>query len=415
MVNPLPTCQWVLDRWNSAGPLQRVIYLLVIIALIVLAVGIPLTQSLPIELFARLPPTAPALLFMFFLIAWVTFLFWGWERSKRVEELKSELTRLREQVLANETEEARRLQEAKNLWSRPCEVGVPGLPAVSMRSPRKTRFVTMLNFKGGVGKTTLTANLAAGLALGERPLRVLVIDLDPQGTLGQITVDPVRIDAQARHQAFITRLLSPDPLSDDALRALLTPMNGAPGVDVILANDSLTPLEAELQARFLLDPVRHEPRYRFRAHLHREMVYGNYDVVVFDCPPRITVSVVNALACSDHVLIPTFLDRGSILGVTRMYEWMKSLGGHCPADLLGVVASRVRLWRGRPTHIHSVALDRIREVVSSQIGQNLMFQSIVRDWAEAGHQPIGRVASLTPKGREVLSEVVAEFRERLRL
>lgn len=401
----------VRDHWKKASPLLRIVYVLALLALLTLLVGLPFFASPLGEALTRLHPTAQAGILLFFLIGWLAFTLFTWERAKRVDELKAENARLRNQLAATALEEARREKESEaGVWHRPCAVPIPGLLS---RSHRKTRFLTLLNFKGGVGKTTLAANLAAGLALGKRPLRVLLIDIDQQGTLGRATVDPALVNAQIRNRSFVNRLLTEAP-SDELLTALAVPMNGVPGVDVILANDSLATDDFRLQARFFLDPAV-EARYQFRRHLHRPEVFDRYDLVIFDCPPRVTTSVVNAVACSDHVLIPTFLDWGSIAGVPRMVEWLQNLNEHCPADLLAVVACHVRLWRGRPGRGEAKHFEALREVVKSKCGEDLLLKSYVPDTSQAVGPKPGEVASLTADGREVFAPVVAELRKRMEL
>ena len=189
-------------------------------------------------------------------------------------------------------------------------------------------------------------------------------------------------------------------------------MNQVPGVEVVLATHTLAPDDFQLQARFVLDPSS-EPRYQFRRHLHRPEILENYDLVIFDCPPRVTTSVVNAIVCSDFVLIPTCLDRGSIAAVPRTYEWMHNLKEHCPAELLGVVACRATTWRGRLTRADAKSFEDLREVIKSECKGDFLLKAYIPATSEAiGREP-GQVASRTDDGREVFAPVVAEVRKRI--
>ena len=403
--------RWVQERWKKANPLLRIVYILSLLIIVTLLIGVPFFASRLGETLAKFHPTAQAAIFMFFLVGWVAFILFGWERATRAEELKAENSKLKEQVQVAEGEEKRRHDESQaGVWHRDCAVAVPGMLS---KSTRKTRFLTVLNFKGDVGKTTLAANLAACLGLAKHPLRVLLVDLDYQGTLGRDAVEPSLLAAQTRHNAFVNRLLL-EPPTAGLLKALAVPMNGVPGVEVILANDSLAPEDFKLQARFFLDPIA-EPRYQFRKHLHTAEVFKDYDLVIFDCPPGVTTSVVNAVVCSDYVLIPTFLDRGSIAGVPRIREWMRNMRSHCPAELLAVVACRAKTWRDRLANLDAKSFENLRAVVKSACGGDLLLKAYVADRAEAVGPDPGHVASLTPEGQAVFASVVAELRKRMEI
>jgi cellulose biosynthesis protein BcsQ len=94
---------------------------------------------------------------------------------------------------------------------------------------------------------------------------------------------------------------------------------------------------------------RQEVRFRFRGHLHQPEVFKEFDLVIFDCPPRPTTSTVNVLTCSGYVLIPTKLDLGSINAVPRTIRWLSTLKGISHAQLVGVVANHVRYHAGKLT------------------------------------------------------------------
>ena len=151
------------------------------------------------------------------------------------------------------------------------------------------------------------------------------------------------------------------------LDRLAATMSGVSGGRVILADENLDHEEFQLQARFFVDP-KADPRFRFRLHLHQPGVFHSYDVVLFDSPPRVTTSVVNALACSDYVLVPTKLDDGSIGAVPRALAWMKSLGSVCPAELLGVIASHARVLSGALVKGDNDSYEYLRRVVESNCG-----------------------------------------------
>jgi cellulose biosynthesis protein BcsQ len=145
------------------------------------------------------------------------------------------------------------------------------------------------------------------------------------------------------------------------------------------------------------------------------VVFNAFDLVIFDCPPRVTTSVVNAMLCSDFVLIPTRLDRGSIDAVPRTLDWMKKFGPLCPASVVGVVASHVVLRSGRPTKADAQSFELLKTAVESQYGEGLVLKAIVPASTSAVSHDPGVVASVGREGRAVFEPVVAELRARMKI
>jgi cellulose biosynthesis protein BcsQ len=412
--------KWFQDRWKRAGASLRIAYVLLFVTSITgLAALTPALLTFR-QFFAAARPEAQSFILVFMLIAVFVMVLMAWDRSTRVEQLKDENAQLKVRL---DTEERKvveleerwshlhEIEGRDSLWKRECQVVAP--PFVP-RMQRTTRFLTVLNLKGGVGKTTLTANIAACLGHAERPLRVLLIDIDFQGTLSAATVDGALILVQRQNGSLVNHLLAaPEP--DDALIPRLTVgMTGVPSAAVVLANDSLDAAEFELQARFFVDS-KDDPRFRFRQQLHRKAVFDQYDLVVFDCAPRITTSVVNAMACSDYVLIPTDLDRGSIDAVPRTMDWMRSLGANCPAEVVGVVATQTTERAGKLVKADNESYEQLRAVVESHCGAGKLFASRVRSTKDAVSAKPGTVAGLTPDGRSVYAAVVTELRGRMQV
>lgn len=154
--------------------------------------------------------------------------------------------------------------------------------------------VSLLNHKGGVGKTTSAVNLSAALAnLGER---VLLIDLDPQANLTLslgIGRQPVTIYENIRGEAEI----NPVPVSDnlDVIPSVLD----LSGAEMELISEA----GRELILRELLAPAMHE-----------------YSYIIIDCPPSLGLLTLNALTASDYVLIPLQAQFLAMQGLTRIKQ-----------------------------------------------------------------------------------------------
>ena len=148
--------------------------------------------------------------------------------------------------------------------------------------------------KGGTGKTTTAATLAAGLTLKGR--KVLLVDLDQQGSLSLITGADT---AGKTTLGILTREIT----AEEAIQKVAV-------ADIIPANKSLAGAEATLKET--------GGEYRLREAL--EPVKGRYDYIILDCPPALGSLTINALTAADYVIIPTQADIMSLTGVSQLYD-----------------------------------------------------------------------------------------------
>jgi chromosome partitioning protein len=168
------------------------------------------------------------------------------------------------------------------------------------------------NQKGGVGKTTTTVNLCAGLAkIGQR---VLLIDLDPQGnaTMGS------GIDKRALEHSVYEVLL------DDVLIAKARIKSEACGYDVLGANRELAGAEVEL----VNQPMR-EKRLRHALAL----VGDQYDFVLIDCPPSLNMLTLNGLCAANGVIVPMQCEYFALEGLSDLVNTIKQVHANLNYDL----------------------------------------------------------------------------------
>ncbi|MFY9640606.1 MAG: ParA family protein [Rhodomicrobium sp.] len=171
------------------------------------------------------------------------------------------------------------------------------------------RVILLANFKGGVGKTTIAANLA--IALADKGYKVLIIDFDYQGSLDS----RFRVDAAAKSMKVgSSALLEKNGSFFDAYTRL--DLSGDfQGVTLIPSFFQLAKVENKLMLQWLIQSEDDDVRFRLARKLIDKKLYDEFDLVIIDTPPRLTAGTVNALCVSTDVLIPTVVDVTSIEAV----------------------------------------------------------------------------------------------------
>ena len=182
------------------------------------------------------------------------------------------------------------------------------------------RVFCVANQKGGVGKTTTTVNLAAGLSLAGQ--RVLMVDLDPQGnaTMGS------GIDKRALALSVYDVLLESASVAEARVRS------DRGGYDLLGANRELAGAEVEL--------VQLERRdQRLRAAL--QAVSGDYDFVLIDCPPSLSLLTLNGLCSAHGVIVPMQCEYFALEGLSDLVNTIKQVHANLNRELQVIGILRV--------------------------------------------------------------------------
>ena len=176
----------------------------------------------------------------------------------------------------------------------------------AMAKPGALRIITVANQKGGVGKTTTTVNLAAALSMGG--LRVLVIDLDPQGN-ASTALGVEHLDNEGIYEVLMGK---------SSLESVTQKVSGFPALECISSNTSLAQAEIEL-----VPMVAREFRLREAIEeLVQLRISQNiaYDYIFIDCPPRLGLLTINALTAAKEMLIPIQCEYYALEGLSQLLK-----------------------------------------------------------------------------------------------
>ena len=181
-----------------------------------------------------------------------------------------------------------------------------------------TRIIAVANQKGGVGKTTTSVNLAASLAAMKR--RVLIVDLDPQGnaTTGS------GVDKRALPHTVYQVLLGERRIADVRTKS------PEGGYDLVPANRELAGAEVELvdlpERETRLKEALAEALQQMKSAI--DEVSGDYDFILLDCPPSLSLLTLNGLCAADSVLIPMQCEYYALEGLSDLVQTIKKVRAH---------------------------------------------------------------------------------------
>ncbi|WP_306257378.1 ParA family protein [Pararhizobium sp. IMCC21322] len=199
-----------------------------------------------------------------------------------------------------------------------------------------TVVISCVNLKGGVGKTAIAVNFAA--YCGKNGFKTLLVDLDPQTNATFSCISPEEWSKHSKKKGTVADLLgvrNGDHAEGNIVKATDVILKEVfKGVDLVPSNLSLFTIDLDIGARTA------------RENLLKKSLIGvmdDYDVVVCDCPPNLTLPTQNALAMSTHYVVPVSPDFLSSLGIALLLRRVKKFGDDMDVDIenAGIVMSRV--------------------------------------------------------------------------
>ena len=230
------------------------------------------------------------------------------------------------------------------------------LATTSFPRPAETRVFVVANQKGGVGKTTTAVNIAAALAL--KGLRVLVVDLDPQGNASTALAVPHAEGTPGVYDALV---------DGTDLDELVRPCPDIPGLTVLPATIDLAGAEIEL-----VSLVARETRLdkALQAYLRDcEEAGERLDYVLIDCPPSLGLLTVNAMVAGREVLIPIQSEYYALEGLGQLVRNIALIQKHLnPAleistILLTMYDARTRLAAGVADEVRAYFGDKVLNTI----------------------------------------------------
>lgn len=307
------------------------------------------------------------------------------------------------------------------------------------------RIVSVINYKGGVGKTTTTANIASQLAwMGKR---VLLVDLDPQASLTFSFIRPEDWEKDLADRRTIKRWFDAATAgdSDDMNDLVFEEMR----VNDILKNSGrkgslgLIPshlglINVDLELATQLGGPNMAAVKRSYVKVHRRLASGlaeldpdEFDLVLIDCPPNFNIVTKTAIVASDWVLVPAKPDYLSTLGIDYLIRNLNQLvaeynefaevagGDEVPSidpQILGIIFTMVQFRSQEPIQAHRTYMKRVRSLGVT------VFDGYVRENKTAfGDAPESRLPVVLTRytGQtytnivDELEKVTAEFQKRL--
>lgn len=252
------------------------------------------------------------------------------------------------------------------------QVGLTGRPLRELPEPEPLEkhgpatIISMCNQKGGVGKTTSTINMGACLA--ELGRKVLLVDLDPQGALSaglglthdqiQDTIYDVMLDSEVSVHSAIVH-------------------TGVTGLDLVPANIDLSAAEIQM--------VNEVGREHTLARALRP-VRKDYDFIIIDCQPSLGLLTVNALACSQGVIIPMECEFFSLRGLALLTDTVEKVADRINFDL-EVMGILVTMFDRRTRHAREV-MDRVVEYFGDKVFDTVITRTVRFPETSVAGEPI---------------------------
>ena len=227
------------------------------------------------------------------------------------------------------------------------------------------KIISVVNQKGGVGKTTTTVNLSA--CLEKQGKKVLLIDMDPQGN----ATSGLGIDTEELESTVYQVIIGEQSMEESIVKTEFGELYLSPS-DIQLAGAEIELVSMKKREYMLKNAL--------------SGIKNQYDYILIDCPPSLNLMTINALVASDSVLIPVQCEYYALEGLSRLMQTVKSIKKQLNAEL-DIEGILLTMYDSR-TNLSMMVADEVKKFFPTTVYHPVLPRNVRLSEAPSYGQPI---------------------------